>query len=192
MSKHNLKRRDQLPNNMFGKDVIYAPGAYSIAAFRSVNSLCLIDDAKTTEAPYYDVQIFREFALNHQPMCYINRPLSYYLRDPHSASKDNKTIHNQVDEGMISIFSRLSYTENQISFYRDYYGLKQTILNVEGYCLLGQPKKAIESYRTIKRFLKDRHLPAFYFPNKKRTFRFYVLAKVPFFLHLYKTIRHLK
>jgi glycosyltransferase involved in cell wall biosynthesis len=192
MSKRNLRRKDQLPNDMFGRDVIYSPGAYSVSAFKKVNPVCLIWDAKTTEAPYYDVQIFREFALNKEPAFYIDKPLSFYLKDPHSASKDTKARHNKVDQGMEAILCSLNYPQEKIQFYHDYYGLKLTILDIEGYCLQGQPKKAIVAYHDVKQFLKAHHLPAYYFANKKRSIRFYLFARCPLLLALYKKTRHLQ
>lgn len=185
MSKRNLRRKDQLPNDMFGRDVIYSPGAYSVSAFNKMNPSCLILDAKTTEAPFYDIQIFREFALSREPMLYINKPLSFCLKDPHSASKNNKTRHNDINKGMIDVLSAIGFSKERIAFCHDYYALKTTIQDIENFCFQNRPNDSIAAYKRTLQFLQDHHLPSYYFINKKRYLRFVFFAKHPWLLKLY-------
>jgi glycosyltransferase involved in cell wall biosynthesis len=187
----NLRRKDQRPFGLSGRDFFYHHHVVSVSAYRSINPQMIFLDGHLFGGLYYDGQIFQALAAAEQKGCYLAKPLSFIQDVPGSAGMAVKIDLYKQRKGIKEMFRYLALTDEQKRFANGYYDFLDLSVAVEGHCLTGETQKAIQSYKDTKKYLKDNQLPHYYFVNQSRAKRFYIFARLPILLRLYKKIRHL-
>jgi glycosyltransferase involved in cell wall biosynthesis len=160
--------------------------------FFSINPNLFFIEGKQYGGAYYDGQIELAFVLKSEPICYLSHPLAYQFVDAHSASRQFSFDLEKEKQGLAIYLPKLGISSQEISKYIGYLDMTNKAQQVEGNFHQDRYDKALENFKEIKKFIRQNHLPEYYFVCRKRARRFACLSRHAFLRKCYRFVRSKK
>lgn len=189
LDKKNFVREDILPNLCSATNIVCEMVIINLKRYQNINPAWLFLPNKEYGGFYYDSQILFELAAAGERRYFIDKPLSYVLCDPHSASTAFRLNPKLIAQGESQLLKTLNFSSARRGFVLEYLSFLELVEAIPSLCLTSREKDAIETYQEALEFIAEKKLPSYYFPLQKNKRRFYWLAKHPHWLHWYKKMK---